>query len=178
MEYVVFDLETTGLSPEKDAIIEIGAMYVRDGELIEAPLFHALVNPEREIPWYASRVHGIRNAHVAGAPKLAEVLPAFLDFVGDRAVVAHNIGFDAGFMRMATRRHGLLWTPREEICTVQLSRRAFPRERSHKLDLLASRFGLSFEEGGRHRSLGDVRVTAQAFLALQAQLGLHVHNAR
>lgn len=178
MEYVVFDLETTGLSPEKDAIVEIGAMYVRAGEVVETPHFHALVNPQREIPWYATRVHGIRNAHVQGAPTLGEVLPAFLDFVGDRPVVAHNAPFDGGFMRAAASRCGLHWSPRAEICTVQLSRRAFPRERSHNLDLLAQRFGLSWEAGDRHRSLGDVRVTAHAFLRLQEQLGAQAASVR
>lgn len=178
MEYVVFDLETTGLSPDKDAIVEIGAMYVREDRVIEAPYFHALVNPERDIPWYATRVHGIRNAHVARAPTLREVLPQFLAFVGDRPVVAHNIGFDSGFLRAAARRNGLLWTPCEEICTVQLSRRAFPRERSHNLDLLAHRFGLAWADGERHRSLGDVRVTAHAFLRLREHLGQEVAGTR
>ena len=171
MEYVVFDLETTGLSPEKDAILEIGALYVQGNAVLDAPHFHSLVNPERSIPWYASRVHGIRDSHVRGAPTLAEILPQFLSFVGDRPVVAHNAGFDCGFMRAATKRYGLTWLPREEICTLQLSRRAFPKERSHKLDLLASRFGLAFEDGERHRSLGDARVTAHAFLRLRE---LHV----
>ncbi|WP_027481169.1 3'-5' exonuclease [Deinococcus pimensis] len=172
MEYVVFDLETTGLSPDKDAIVEIGAMYVRDGRVIEAPIFHSLVNPGRPIPWYVTKVHGIRDEHVRGAPELGQIMPAFLDYVGDRPVVAHNVGFDAGFIRAAARRHGLVWAPPQEICTVQLSRRAFPGQRSHKLDLLAERFGLQFEEGGRHRSLGDVRVTAEAFVRLHERLGL------
>jgi DNA polymerase-3 subunit epsilon len=172
MEYVVFDLETTGLSPERDAIVEIGAMYVRDGRIIETPIFHSLVNPERDIPWYVSRVHGIRDEHVRGAPVMSELVPAFLEYVGNRPVVAHNATFDVGFVRAAARRCGLEWTPSREICTVKLSRQAFPRERSHKLDLLASRLGLAFEEGGRHRSLGDVRVTAQALVRLHERLGL------
>lgn len=173
---MVFDLETTGLSPERDAIIEIGALVVRGEDVIETPHFHSLVNPERDIPWYVTRVHGIRNEHVRGAPKLPDVLPDFLDFVGERPVVAHNASFDVNFMRAAARRCGLTWTPQAEICTLQLARRAFPKERSHKLDLLAERCGLTFESGGRHRSLGDARVTAHAFVHLRrrlSELGVH-----
>jgi DNA polymerase-3 subunit epsilon len=172
VEYVVFDLETTGLSAERDAIVEIGAMLVRDGQVLENEVFQTLVNPEREIPWYASRVHGIRDAHVRDAPKAEEAVRDFLSFVDGRAVVAHNIGFDGSFVRAAAKRAGLVWAPGAEICTVQLSRRAFPKERSHKLDVLAQRFGLEFEAGGRHRSLGDVRVTAHAFVALCRMLGV------
>ena len=172
MEYVVFDLETTGLSPEKDAIVEIGAVYVREGHVLDAPHFHSLVNPGRDIPWYVTRVHGIRNEHVRRSPRIDEILPAFLEFVGDRPVVAHNIGFDSGFIRVAAARAGLEWQPGLQICTMQLSRRAFPGERSHKLDLLAERCGLAFEEGSRHRSLGDARVTARAFVHLTQRLGV------
>ncbi|AWN22168.1 DNA polymerase III subunit epsilon [Deinococcus irradiatisoli] len=175
-EYVVFDLETTGLSPEKDAIVEIGALKIRGGEIREHERFESLVRPvypdgsPRPIPWQAARVHGIRDAMVAQAPVLSEVLPEFLEFVGGAAVVAHNVTFDSGFMRAAARRHGLLWAPSRELCTVQLSRRAFPRERAHNLDVLAQRLGLSFAQGGRHRSFGDVQITAQAFLRLSELL--------
>lgn len=175
-EYVVFDLETTGLSPDKDAVVEIGALKIRGGQVCEHERFESLVRPQRPdgsvmpIPWRAAQVHGISDAVVARAPTMAEVLPQFLDFVGGAAVVAHNISFDGGFMRAAARRHGLLWRPAAELCTVQLSRRAFPRERAHNLDVLATRLNLEFERGGRHRSFGDVQVTAQAFVRLTAML--------
>jgi len=173
---VVFDLETTGLSPERDAIVEIGALRVVDGRVVEAERFESLVRPVNaagqplRIPWHAQRVHGISDGMVRDAPHLADVLPGFLAFVGDSPVVAHNVGFDSGFMRAATRRHGLLWSPPQEYCTMQLSRRAFPGERSHKLDLLAQRLDLSFAPGGRHRSFGDVQVTAEAFVRLMERL--------
>jgi DNA polymerase III subunit epsilon len=175
-EYVVFDLETTGLSPEKDAIVEIGALKIRGGVVREHERFESLVRPQRPdgsvmpIPWRVQQIHGIGDQMVARAPVMAEVLPHFLDFVGDAAVVAHNISFDGGFMRAATRRCGLLWRPASEHCTVQLSRKAFPRERAHNLDVLAQRLNLEFERGGRHRSFGDVQVTAQAFVRLMAML--------
>ena len=175
-EFVVFDLETTGLSPEKDAIVEIGALKVRGGQIYEQERFETLVRPlcadgsVRPIPWQAARVHGISDAMVRSAPALEQVLPEFLAFVGAAAVVAHNAAFDNGFMRAAARRHGLLWAPESEVCTVQLSRRAFPRERSHNLGAVAQRLGLDFAPGGRHRSFGDVQVTARAFVELSRRL--------
>ncbi|MDV6373294.1 3'-5' exonuclease [Deinococcus arenicola] len=176
MNVVVFDLETTGLSPERDAIVEIGAVRVVDGRIEESQKYETLVRPVNEtgqpmlIPWRAEQVHGISNEMVRHAPAMGDVLPEFLDFVGGSAVVAHNIGFDAGFMKANARRHGLLWQPAAEYCTVQLSRRAFPRERAHNLTVLAERLGLSFAPGGRHRSYGDVQVTAQAYLRLLEML--------
>jgi DNA polymerase III subunit epsilon len=177
-DYVVFDLETTGLSPERDAIIEIGAMRVREqgGEytVLRGETFESLVRPQdaagRLLPihWRAQQVHGISASMVAQAPALAQVLPDFLSFVGGAEVVAHNISFDSGFVGVGARRHGLLWAPPQQHCTVQLSRRLFPGERRHKLDDLAARLGLQFSPGGRHRSLGDVEVTAQAFAQLMA----------
>ena len=175
-EYVVFDLETTGLSPERDAIVEIGALRIRGGVIQATERFETLVRPTRPdgsvmpIPWRAAQVHGISDAMVRQAPALPEVLPAFLTFVGGATVVAHNISFDGGFMRVAARRHGLTWTPSRELCTVQLSRRAFPRERGHSLGVLAQRLDLQFAPGGRHRSFGDVEVTAQAFLRMLEML--------
>ncbi|ADV65699.1 3'-5' exonuclease [Deinococcus maricopensis] len=173
MEYVVFDLETTGLSPERDAIVEIGAIRIRNGEVLEDDTFHTLVNPERDIPWYVSRVHGIRNAHVASAPRITEALPAFLQYAGTTPVVAHNAAFDTGFIRAAAARQGLEWRPQREICTLQLSRRAFPREKSHKLDALAQRLGLLQEARGLHSAHADARLTAHAFAHLLRHLGEH-----
>lgn len=178
MNVVVFDLETTGLSPERDAIVEIGALRVVDGRVVESERFETLVRPQNAagevlpIPWQARRVHGISDAMVQDAPELGQVLPEFLDFVGRSAVAAHNIGFDSSFMRAAARRCGLVWAPPAEYCTVQLSRRAFPRERTHNLDVLAQRLGLTFAPGGRHRSLGDVQVTAEAFVRLMERLSV------
>ncbi|KEF35589.1 MULTISPECIES: 3'-5' exonuclease [Deinococcus] len=180
MNVVVFDLETTGLSPQRDAIVEIGAMRVRDGRVVEDERFETLVRPlsgdghPLRIPWRAQQVHGISDAMVRDAPDLGDVLPQFLDFVGDSVVVAHNISFDTSFLRAATGRYGLRWAPPAQHCTLQLSRQAFPAERSHRLDLLAERLGLSFAPGGRHRSLGDVRVTAEAYLRLLERLRVGV----
>lgn len=180
-DLVVFDLETTGLSPERDAIVEIGALRLAGGGLggghgVGGERYSALVRPTtpagdpRPIPWQAQRVHGISDEMVREAPTIGEVLPSFLDFVGGAAVVAHNVSFDSGFLRANAARLGLRWAPPAELCTVQLSRRTFPRERSHNLGAVAERLGLTFAPGGRHRSLGDVEVTAQAYLRLSELL--------
>ena len=175
-EFVVFDLETTGLSPEKDAIVEIGAIRIRNGAIEPQP-FSTLIRPLSAsgepipIPYYASKVHGITDQMVSGAPTISEALPQFLHFVGEASVVAHNVAFDSGFVRVAAERLGLRWEPAQQLCTVKMSRRAFPKERSHNLDALSKRLGLSFAPRSRHRSLVDVQVTAQAFLRLMERLG-------
>lgn len=175
-DLVVFDLETTGLSPARDGIVEIGAVRIAGGQIQEHLKFETLVRPTtpegRTLPIHprAQAVHGISDEMVRFSPTIAEVLPQFLDFVGDSAVAAHNISFDSGFIRHNCERLGLPWQPAAQLCTVQLSRRAFPRERAHNLTVLAERLGLTFAEGGRHRSFGDVQVTAQAYLKLREML--------
>lgn len=172
MNAVVFDLETTGLSPQKDGIVELGALKIVAGRVVEEDPYQTLVRPENmfgqllNIPPRAQKVHGISDAMVSGAPTIGEVLPAFLAWAGDAPVVAHNVKFDSGFMRVAAQRFGLAWRPRAEICTVRLSRLAFPAERQHNLDALSRRLGLEIVPAERHRSLGDVRLTAAAYLRL------------
>lgn len=176
VDVVVFDLETTGLSPEKDAVVEIGAVRIVNGRVDESLRYETLVKPTNaagdvvRIPWYTERIHGISDEMVRDAPTIAEVMPEFIEFVSGSAVVAHNIGFDGGFMRANAARLGLAWTPAAEFCTVQLSRKAFPKERAHNLTVLAERLGLNFAPGGRHRSFGDVQVTAQAYVRLMELL--------
>src|SRR4051812_36446666 len=98
-EFVVFDLETTGLSPwGGDEIIEIGAMKLFGNEIDEVNIFHSLVNPRRLISEEATKINGITNEMVAGAPALDEVFPKFLEFVGNAWLVAQNAKFDMGFL--------------------------------------------------------------------------------
>ncbi|MBY0371513.1 3'-5' exonuclease [bacterium] len=171
-EYVVFDLETTGLSPwAGDEIIEIGAMKVFGDQIDEAGYFHSLVNPKRLISEEATRVNGISNEMVAGAPTFDEIFPKFLDFVGSAYLVAQNAKFDMSFLMKYIMQKSLKLPPFEVYDTVQFSRRCFPEESRHNLDLIASRLGLTIAPEDRHRSIGDVRLTAQAFVLLRERLG-------
>lgn len=173
-EFVVFDLETTGLSAwGGDEIIEIGAVKIFGAEIDEAHSFHSLVNPKRMIPPDATRVNGITNEMVANAPLIDDVLPKFWDFVGSAWLVAQNAKFDLGFlMKYLVQRK--LKKQFEVYDTVILSRRAFPQEQGHNLDKIARRLGLQHDASDRHRSMGDVRLTAQAFIQLKARLGASI----
>jgi DNA polymerase III subunit epsilon len=170
-EYVVFDLETTGLSPwAGDEIIEIGAMKIFGNQLDEDNVFHTLVNPKRMIPEEATRVNGITNDMVAAAPTLDQVIPKFLDFIGTAWLVAQNAKFDMSFLM----KYLVQWNIRRDLevyDTVHFSRRAFPAENRHNLDKICERLGLCVKPGDRHRSMGDVKLTAQAFLHLRDKLG-------
>jgi DNA polymerase-3 subunit epsilon len=164
---VVFDLETTGLSPERDAILEIGALRISDGR-ITGDFFERFVNPRVPIPYFITRINGINQAMVARAHGIERVLPEFLDWVGDAPLVAHNAPFDMGFLSVNSRRLNLR-PPERVTCTVNLSRRLYPQERRHSLDAVCERLNLR-SSGARHRALADVELTAQAYLHFQAML--------
>jgi len=170
-EFVVFDLETTGLSPwGGDEIIEIGAMRIYGQEIDEKNFFHSLVNPKRFIPEDSTRVNGITNDMVKEAPPVEDVLPHFLEFLGGAKLVAQNAKFDMSFLM----KHFLQMNLKKEIevhDTIAYSKRAFPDAPRHNLDAIANRLGLSIGSGTRHRSLGDVHLTARAFLILKDRLG-------
>ena len=166
VEFVIFDLETTGLSPDRDAILEIGALVVRD-DLITSETFETLVQPKRRIPFYISKINGITDRMVQHAPSIEEALPSFLEFVAGRQLVAHNASFDIGFVKANAARLGLE-APVRATCTVQLSRKAFPNESRHNLDAICTRLGIVATN--RHRALDDVEVTAKAFLEFRRRL--------
>lgn len=170
-EYVVFDLETTGLSPwGGDEVIEIGAMKIYGDQIDEENYFHSLINPKRLIPAEATRVNGITNEMVAGAPALDDVFPKFLDFVGGAWLVAQNAKFDMAFVMKYLVQYKM--TKKLEVYdTMIFSRRAYPGESSHSLDKICSRLGLTIIESERHRSIGDVKLTAKAFVSLKEKLG-------
>lgn len=170
-EYVVFDFETTGLSPwSGDEIVEVGAMKIFGNDLDEENVFHTLINPGRPISPDASAVNGITNEMVAQSPRPLEVIPRFLDFVGSARLVAQNAKFDMGFLMKYLMQLNL----KKELRvydTIAFSKRAFPRENRHNLDVISQRLKLAHTPSERHRSLGDVKLTARAFLCLREMLG-------
>jgi len=163
LNYVVFDLETTGLYPEDgDEIIEIGAIAVENCQITEQ-VFHTLVNPGRPIPPSSTAVHGIRDQDVAGAPTIDSAIRNFMSFVGNRIWIAQNARFDLSFI---IRKLTQLQIPPKQtvvIDTIGISKLLFPYEQSHALDRIMARLGIP-RTGERHRSIDDSRYTALVFL--------------
>ena len=165
-DYVAFDLETTGLSPDLDRIVEIGAERFRaDGTVLGR--FERLVNPLRPSGATARAVHGIPDEVLAGAETAEVVLPEFLGFLGDPAsttLLAHNASFDAGFLGRELARLGRSMPGHVVVDTLALARHRWPDLRSHKLGTLASQLDLDPE--GPHRALADARRVRGLWLAL------------
>lgn len=160
--YVVFDLETTGTSPDKSGITEIGAVKVVGGEIVEE--FSTLVNPGMPITPFVIRLTGITNSMVADAPPVEEILPAFEEFVEGSVLVGHNVQFDCSFVS-AARGEPL---PNPVLDTLKLARTLVPGLRRYRLGSLAGHFGV--RQVPNHRGLSDAAATTEVFLKLQKLL--------
>jgi DNA polymerase III subunit epsilon len=173
--FVVVDLETTGGrttargETPADAITEIGAVKVRGGHVLGE--FATLVDPQRSIPPQIVRLTGITSAMVCDAPTIDAVLPMFLEFAGGSVLVAHNAGFDIGFLRAAAKRCGITWPRPQVLCTVRLARRVLSREEapSVRLAALARLFAVAAQP--THRALDDARATVEVLHALIERVG-------
>ena len=173
--FVVVDLETTGGSAAQESITEIGAVKVRGGEVLGE--FATLVDPGRSIPPQIVMLTGITDSMVFDAPTIASVLPAFLEFSRGSVLVAHNAGFDIGFLKAGCARLGLAWPGNPVVDTVRLARRVLTREEapSVRLGLLAPLLGSRVVPD--HRALTDARATVDVLHALFERLGpLGVHS--
>lgn len=157
---VVVDTETTGIAPDRDRVIEIAAVKIVGGEVVGT--FEQFVNPGRAVPRRITEITGISTAMVFDAPPASEVLPAFLDFLGDGVLVAHNLTFDHGFLRAELERANLPPLDGPSVCTLRLARRLLPGLGSHGLTSVARHYQIPFR--ARHRALGDAEVTAKALL--------------
>ena len=170
-EYVAFDLETTGLSSRTDRIIEIGAVIMKNGK--ELDRFQTFVNPERPLDRKIVELTGITDSILSGAPKIEDVLPKFLDFVGDRVLVAHNSDFDTGFIRAECGRQGLPYTF-TAADTLILAQNLMPQLSKHKLDVVSN--ALSLPEFNHHRAADDAAVCGMImarFLTMLEEMGIH-----
>jgi len=161
--YVLLDLETTGGSPVHDRITEIAAVRIEGGQ--EVARWSTLVNPGVPISSFIENLTGISDELVADAPAFADVAPRLLEIITGAVLVAHNVRFDHGFLvnefaRQATSLH------LKTLCTVRLSRLLYPQYKSHGLDAIMQRHGLS--SSARHRAMGDVEVML-AWLAQATQ---------
>lgn len=161
---VVLDFETSGLHCDLgDRIIEVAALRVEDGQVTER--FETLVNCRANIPPHISKFTGITVDMIDGAPSAAQVFPDLLDFIGGDAIVAHNAGFDQGFLESECGRLRLPCRHEDFICSVKLARLLFPEMRTHALGALASSLGLEFTPGA-HRAGADALATVGVFLRL------------
>ncbi|MCQ8183826.1 DNA polymerase III subunit epsilon [Parvularcula maris] len=169
MRQIIFDTETTGFSPQDgDRLIEIGAVEMIDGN-VTGETFHTYVNPDREVPIEAYRVHQISTEFLRDKPRFHEdsVGPAFLRFIGDAELVAHNAPFDMGFINAELALAGMPELTNSVRDTVPLARRKFPGAPA-SLDALCQRFGISKaerEEKG-HGALLDSELLAKVFIEL------------
>ncbi|MBP2299660.1 3'-5' exonuclease [Azospirillum picis] len=168
LHYVVFDTETTGLSPSTgDEIIQIAAVRIVGGRILTGETFNALVDPNRPIPPESSGFHGITDAMVAGKPTIGAVLPQFRSFVSGAVMVAHNAAFDLKFLKMKERAAGVSFDG-PVLDTMLLSRMLLGNDGDHTLDGIAERLGIAVVD--RHTALGDSLVTAAVFLRMIAML--------
>lgn len=164
-QFVIFDLETTGLYADQgDAVIEIGAVKVKDLQIDKAN-FQSLVDPKRGIPEASTAVHGISESDVKGSPAIEEILPKFYQFCGSYTWVAQNASFDLSFILRDSQKMGISTQSRIVLDTMKISKILFPNAGSHSLDAIMARLEIN-KSGDRHRSLDDCKFTAQALIEM------------
>ena len=163
--YVVFDIETTGFSPIKNKIIEIGAVKVINGEITER--FSTFVNPQVPIPFEIEKLTSINDEMVMEAPVIEEVLPRFLEFCEGCVLVAHNASFDISFIRENAERQQLPFDY-TYVDTVGIARVLLPHQAKHTLDAVCKSLGISLEN--HHRAVDDAEATAEIFIKLSDKL--------
>ncbi len=179
MREIVLDTETTGFDPlTGDRVIEVAAIELVN-LLPTGRHFHALVDPERDVPPESTRVHGFTRADLEGKPKFRDIAPAMLDFLGDSPIVAHNAPFDFGFLDAELFRAGLPTLDRARMVdSLVLAKERFPGA-PNSLDALCRRFGIDLSERTTHNALLDVKLLAAAYLELRGgrQSGLALEEA-
>lgn len=162
-EYVMIDTETTGLSPECDSLLEIGALKVKDGAVIDS--FHSFVKYNGSIPEFITSLTGITDDMLAGAPTASEAIKSFYDFLGDSIIVGYNVGFDINFLREALREYYSSELTNDYIDCLRFSRRLFPDEPHHRLKDMTRLLGIEVEK--EHRASHDCYTTKVVFEKLR-----------
>lgn len=165
MRYAIIDIETTGSAATQDRITEI-AIFIHDGEKV-VDQFSSLINPERSIPPFITRLTGISNEMVANAPLFHEVAKQIAEITEDCIFVAHNVNFDYPFVKKEFNHLGYNYQ-RKTLCTVRLSRKLIPGMPSYSLGNLCASLGITIKEEDRHRAAGDAAATVKLFEKLLA----------
>lgn len=171
IEYIVFDVETTGLSViEGDRIVELAALKLKKGEIVSRIV--SLVNPGRSIPASAQAINQISEEMLAGAPRSEEVLPKMIEFSAHACLVAHNASFDIKFLAYELALMGRkLYDATPVVDTMKMARAFLPYLTSYRLEALANSLGIKV--GNTHRAEADTELTAEAFRRLLAMAGDH-----
>jgi len=179
MREIIFDTETTGLDPKTgDRMVEIGCIEMI-GRVETGNTFHAFFNPERDMPPEAERVHGLSAAFLSTKPRFAETADELLAFLGDAPLVAHNAGFDFGFLNNELERIGRAPISLERMVdTVAIARKRHPGAKL-SLDALCTRYGIDRSHRVKHGALLDAELLAQVYVELNGgrQIGLGLVDA-
>lgn len=162
--FCIVDLETTGLSPTSDRIIEIGAIVVQGGQWVQS--YSSFVDPERPLPPFISDLTGIQPEQLKKAPTFADIADEVLELFQEGVLVAHNARFDFGFLRNEMERLEIPFRVKP-LCTVRLSRRLFPEVKGHGLDRVIQRMGISCPR--RHRAFDDTHAVWEFLQKIQKQ---------
>jgi len=174
MREIIFDTETTGLDPKNgDRLVEIGCIEMVN-KVLTGETFHAYFNPQRDMPAEAERVHGLSEAFLSDKPLFASRAQELLDFLGDSPLVAHNAGFDFGFMNAELERCDLEPVSLDRmIDTVRIARQKHPGAKN-SLDALCTRYGVDRSHRTKHGALLDAELLAQVYVELLGgrQIGL------
>jgi CBS domain-containing protein len=168
LEAAALDTETTGLDTARARIVQIGAVALSHGRILDGRQIDLLIDPEVPVPSTSTRIHGITNAMVRNAPAFASAWAALQAFIENRVIIGHAIGFDLSMLERETARAGMEWRKPRSLCVRLLARLAEPGQRDYSLDALAARFGIVIS--GRHSALGDARAAAEIFVALLPRL--------
>lgn len=164
---IVFDTETTGLNPkEGDKLVEIGALELIN-HIATGRTYHVYINPMREVPEEAFKIHGLSTEFLSNYPKFSEVAKDFLSFVGeDGIMVAHNASFDMNFINYELKHNGIKTLENHEVIdTLQIAKSKFPGAR-HNLDALCKRFNIDNSKRTKHGALLDAELLAEVYLEL------------
>jgi DNA polymerase III subunit alpha, Gram-positive type len=164
--FTIIDIETTGLSKHRDKITEIAAARIENGQITE--YFQTLINPKTEIPRFITNLTGIDNELVKNAPTIDQVLPNFVDFLGEDIFVAHNATFDFGFLEHNCLKHHNHKLTNKKLCTRKLANRLFPNLPRKRLADLCEHLEIHNEQA--HRAMGDVKATVGVFHAMLDKL--------
>lgn len=171
LDAVVIDTETTGLDPAKARVLQIGAVRIVRGRLLDTPALDIKINPGVPIPVETTRIHGLDAAMLQDAPPFEAAFPALAEFVGAAILIGHNIGFDSAILERETELCGARALDNRMLDTRILGEICFPRLGGFTLDRLASHLGLP--ASNRHNALADARLTGEVFLALLPSLRAH-----